>query len=192
MQIRIIVSDKLVAVDNRPVDLPNLDWSKFNGDRDNPWDDIEAVQFYGAQGHVEFKTVETKQPHRPNMRPPDRTITAAEFEAEFAWVIPLYEARKAEIEAEQAAAAEAFAKAQKEAEAADLKRRQEEADATNSRMMAGDGSGAPQAPAPIDAVTRDELEAKLAEQDKLIAALKADQDAKLAELAGDIAKAAGG
>jgi hypothetical protein len=187
MQIRIIVSDKLVAVDNRPVALPNLDWAKFQTYHGVIADNIEAVQFdaEAGQGHIEFKTVQTKQANRPNMRPPDCPISVAEFADDFAWVLPLYEARKAEIEAEQVAAADAFAKAQTEAEAADLKRREEEAAAHNARLL---NPADPNAPvAPVDGVTREELEAKLAEQDRMIAA----QNEKISTMATEIRTAVG-
>lgn len=105
MQITIVVDDKLVLVDRKPLELPELDWSVFDMDPNDPNDDVSAVQFDtdAGQGHVEFKTRLTKQVTRPNVRPPDWRITAAEFEKHFGFVIPAYEAKAKTVKAEQAA-----------------------------------------------------------------------------------------
>lgn len=104
MQITIIVSDKLVIVGGVAVHLPNLDWSSFDGDPSTPWDDIQAVQYSSddRQGHVEYRTITTQPATRPNIRPGDRMITAAEFNSEFAWVLEAYAAEKSRLEAEAA------------------------------------------------------------------------------------------
>ena len=119
MQITIVTDDKIVLCGGAPVELPNLDWAKFECDPATPYDDIAAVQFNtdSGQGHIEYKTVVTKQAHRPNMRPPDCTISASDFERDFAWVLPFYTARKADIEAERAAAEKASQEARAAAEA---------------------------------------------------------------------------
>lgn len=105
MQITIVVDDKLVLVNRKPLELPELDWSVFDMDPANPDDDVAAVQFDAdtGMGHVEFKTRLTKQLNRPNVRPPDWMINAAEFEKHFGFVIPAYEAKAKKIKAEQAA-----------------------------------------------------------------------------------------
>ena len=106
MQITIITDDKTVIVDGFPVALPGLDWSRFNGDPNTPWDDIRAVQFNSdrGQGHVEYKTIMTKQAARPDITPPNLLIGRAEFEQSFAWLLPAYEEAKARIEAQRARA----------------------------------------------------------------------------------------
>jgi len=105
MQITIVVEDRLVLIDRKPLELPELDWSVFDMDPADPNDDVSAVQFdtVAGQGHVEFKTRVTKQSTRPNVRPPDWMINAAEFEKHFGFVIPAYEAKAKKIKAEQAA-----------------------------------------------------------------------------------------
>lgn len=105
MQITIVVDDKLVLIDRKPLELPELDWSVFDMDPNDPNDDVSAVQFdtEAGQGHVEFKTRLTKQVTRPNVRPPDWSITAVEFEKHFGFVIPAYEAKAKKVKAEQAA-----------------------------------------------------------------------------------------
>lgn len=106
MQITIVVDDKLVLVDRKPLHLPDLDWAVFDLDPANPDDDVQAVQFdtHTGTGHVEFKTRITKQANRPNNRPPDWLIGQAEFDQYFAFVVPAYEDRRAQIEAEAAEA----------------------------------------------------------------------------------------
>jgi hypothetical protein len=105
MQITIITEDKTVYVDGFAVQLPDLDWSKFNGDPSTPWDDIRAVQFNSErnQGHVEYKTLATSQVTRPDIAPPNWLITSQDFSEKFAWVLPAYEAGKAQAEAQRAA-----------------------------------------------------------------------------------------
>ena len=105
MQITIVVDDRLVLVDRKPLELPELDWCVFDMDPANPDDDVSAVQFNtdSGTGHVEFKTRQTKQSTRPNIRPPDWHIGAAEFEKHFAFVLPVYEAKMQKVKAEQAA-----------------------------------------------------------------------------------------
>lgn len=104
MQITIVVDDRLVLVDRKPLEL-DLDWSVFDLDPHDPNDDVSAVQFDTdvGQGHVEFKTRFTKQSNRPNVRPPDWHIGAAEFEKHFSFVLPVYEAKMKKVKAEQAA-----------------------------------------------------------------------------------------
>lgn len=106
MQITLVVDDKLVICDGVAVHLADLDWSKFDGDPSTPWDDVAAVQYNAAdkQGHVEYRTIVTKPAGRPNIRPGDRYIGEADFQAEFAWVLPLYVAERERLAAEAAAA----------------------------------------------------------------------------------------
>lgn len=108
MQITIITEDKTVYVDGFAVQLPDLDWAKFSGDPQSPWDDVRAVQFNTdrGQGHVEYKTLGTKQAARPDIAPPNWLIGPADFEANFAWVMPAYAEGKASIEAQRARDAE--------------------------------------------------------------------------------------
>ena len=160
MQITIVTDDKIVLCDGVLVALPNIDWAKFAGDPATPYDDIAAVQFNtgSGQGHIEYKTVVTKQTHRPNMRPPDCPITAEDFERDFAWILPFYRARKAEIEAEAAAAAKAAQEARDDAEA----------------KSAGDRAArTPGHSADTDAAPFDDVLAKLAAIEAENAALKA-------------------
>lgn len=105
MQITIVVDDKLVLIDRKPMELPELDWSVFDMDPANPDDDVSAVQFNtdSGTGHVEFKTRQTKQVNRPNNRPPDWHISAADFEKYFGFVVPAYEAKAKKVKAEIAA-----------------------------------------------------------------------------------------
>jgi len=105
MQITIVVDDRTVLVDRKPLELPELDWSVFDLDPNDPNDDVSAVQFdtNSGQGHVEFKTRLTKQSNRPNVRPPDWHISSAEFEKHFAFVLPAYEAKMQKVKAEMAA-----------------------------------------------------------------------------------------
>lgn len=107
MQITIVVDDRLVLIDRKPLELPELDWSVFDMDPNDPNDDVSAVQFDtdAGQGHVEFKTRMTKQFNRPNVRPPDWMISATDFEKHFSFVIQAYEAKAAKIRAEREARA---------------------------------------------------------------------------------------
>ena len=127
MQITIVVDDKLVMIDRKPVHLPDLDWAVFDMDPANPDDDVAAVQFdtEAGVGHVEFKTRQTKQVNRPNNRPPDWHISAADFEKHFAFVLPAYEAKLKTVQAEEVAR-EAEREAQR---VASQKRRETEASA---------------------------------------------------------------
>ena len=126
MQITIVVDDKLVMIDRKPLQL-DIDWSVFDMDPANPDDDIAAVQFNtdAGTGHVEFKTRQTKQVNRPDNRPPDWHISAADFEKHFAFVLPAYEAKLKTLQAEEAAR-EAEREAQR---VASQKRRETEASA---------------------------------------------------------------
>lgn len=127
MQITIVVDDKLVMIDRKPVHLPDLDWAVFDMDPANPDDDVAAVQFdtEAGVGHVEFKTRQTKQVNRPNNRPPDWHISAADFEKHFAFVLPAYEAKLKTVQAEETAR-----EAEREAQMlASQKRRETEATA---------------------------------------------------------------
>jgi hypothetical protein len=176
MKTRIVVTDKLVSVDQCVIHMPELDWSAFDGDPNTPWDDIAAVQCDSDRGHarIEYREIATDQAARHNMQPPDWNINLTQFEEMFGWVIPLHAARKAEIEAERAAQEEAAEQVRQEAEAAalaqqkiDLERQQADAD----RINRGEA-----APAPV--VDTSQLEAAVAAKDAEIAAL----NAKLAEI----------
>ena len=105
MQITIIVDDKNVGVDGQFFTMPELDWSRFNGDPKSPWDDIHAVQFNvtDGQGHVEYKPVKTQQVTRPNIVPPQWRIGPVEFDREFGWVVEAYSRRATEVPVEQVA-----------------------------------------------------------------------------------------
>ncbi len=120
MQIAIVVDDKLVLVNSKPLELSELDWSVFDMDPNDPNDDVAAVQFDTdtGMGHVEFKTRLTKQLNRPNNRPPDWFISAADFEKHFGFVLPAYEAKLKKLQAELAAK-EAQREATREARAND-------------------------------------------------------------------------
>lgn len=160
MQITIIVSDQLVACDNIPVHLPGLDWAKFDMDPNDPNDNVSAVQFNTStgQGHVEFETQITKQSNRPNKRPPDWHIGQAEFDANFAWVLPHYTAEKSKLE-EAAALARQQEEAAREAAAAN------EAEARRLRIAKASVPQSGEEPLP-DLATASELEvlkAKIAE-----------------------------
>ena len=126
MQITIVVDDKLVMIDRKPLQL-DIDWSVFDMDPSNPDDDIAAVQFdtEAGVGHVEFKTRQTKQVNRPDNRPPDWHISADDFEKHFAFVLPAYEAKLKTVQAEEVAR-EAEREAQR---VASQKRRETEASA---------------------------------------------------------------
>ena len=127
MQIAIVVDDKLVLVNSKPLELSELDWSVFDMDPNDPNDDVAAVQFDTdtGMGHVEFKTRLTKQLNRPNNRPPDWFISAADFEKHFAFVLPAYEAKLKTVQAEETAR-----EAEREAQMlASQKRRETEATA---------------------------------------------------------------
>ena len=104
MQIIINTADKYVSVHGQVVYLPDLDWTKFNGGS-SLFDDIDFVHFDPelGSGAVSYKTVTTEQLARENITPPDWKITAKDFEENFAWVLPLYEARDAELASERAA-----------------------------------------------------------------------------------------
>lgn len=109
MQITIVVDDRIVIVDGIAAHLPDLDWGhrSFVGDPGTLLDDVSAVQYdtVTGQGTVEYRTLVTRQATRPNVRPPDWYITPADFESNFAWVMPAYREaaarQKAEDEARQ-------------------------------------------------------------------------------------------
>lgn len=138
MKIRIVVDDKIVSIDRTVIEMPELDWSKFDGDPSSPWDDIAAVQFdtERGQGHIEYRDVMTAQATRDNMRPPDWKINQAQFEAMFGWVISLHAARKAEMEAERAKAEEEAAKVRQDAEAAFLAQQQADLERQGEAVVA--------------------------------------------------------
>lgn len=107
MHIIIVVEDRLISVDGKVLQVPNVDWAAFNMDPKDPNDDVVAVHFNTdtGHGHAEFKTLVTKQATRPNSRPPDWQLTKADFEKHFAFVLPAYESRLREVQAEEAAQA---------------------------------------------------------------------------------------
>lgn len=163
MQITIVVDDKLVLVNRKPLELPDLDWSAFDMDPGNPDDDISAVQFNSVtgMGHVEFKTRTTKQLNRPNNRPPDWHISAADFEKHFGFVLPAYEAKLKVVMAEDAAREAARKAANEQA-------------ANNPQPTVTE--------LPVDLVTKDEAQAM---------AERAANEA-VAKFAAELAKSAGG
>ena len=128
MQITIVVDDKKVVCDGVAVTMPDIDWAVFDGDPKTPWDDVACVQYNTktGQGHIEYRTIVTAGHARPNIRPGDKPIDAAEFERVYGWIIPAYvEARekakaaeKAEMEAKLKATSEASDKALAEYRAA--------------------------------------------------------------------------
>lgn len=181
MQVTIIVPDKTVYVDGFAVELPSIDWAKFDGDPVSPWDDIRAVQYDtdAKAGHVEYKTVRTAQLTRPDMTPPDWRIGEADFAA-FAWVLPIHEAEKARMVAD--AEAKRIAGEQAAAEAA--------AKAEAERRAIIDGT-APAPEAPADVASKSELDAlkehlaKLeADNARLTARVEANEEAAIKTLGG--------
>lgn len=167
MQISIIVPDRTVYVDGFAVELPALDWAKFDGEKNNPWDDISAVQFDTERksGHVEYKTVPTKQASRPDITPPNWPIGEEDFSREFAWVLPIYQEERARVEAAEAARKEAEAKA---AEAAKLKAEADRRAAIDRASLPHDETAEPVEPA----ASKEELEAL----QKQLAALQASNE----------------
>lgn len=147
MQITLVVDDRLVICDGVAVHLPGLDWAKFDGDPTTPWDDVAAVQYNAAdkQGHVEYRTIVTHPAGRPNIRPGDRYIGEADFQEEFAWVLPLYVAER-----ERLAAEAALAKAEAEKLAAE------------QALAAEKASHAPSQPSEANSEDIDALKAELA------------------------------
>lgn len=119
MKISIVVDDQIVIVDGVSVKVSSIDWAFFDGDPSTKWDDIAAVQFDtdAGQGHVEYRTIVTGHPLRPNIRPGDWLITATDFDEKFSFVLGPY---KAALEAHRAEEEEAARKA-KEASAARTK-----------------------------------------------------------------------
>ena len=117
MQINIMVEDKAVAVDGVGLFLNGLDWSPLNGDPANPFDDIRSVHFDTGRGvgTVTFKMVPTKQFARPDITPPDWTISKADFERDFGWILTAYDAERVKVEAANLAAIEAATEAAKSA-----------------------------------------------------------------------------
>ena len=173
MQITIVVDDKTVYCGGVAVQIPALDWAKFDGEPGSPWDDIAAVQFNTAssQGHVEYREIETRQAMRPNMRPPDMRIGVAEFNADFAWVLPYYEdaLSRQKIEAERQAAQAAVQSAAFEAQP------QQTASVSSDDIEA----------------LRSQLAAQKAENERL-AALSESTAAKLDAIFAEVGKEAGG
>lgn len=112
MKVRIIVDDKKVIVDGRAADLPDVDWGRLAGDPDNPWDDVSAVWYDSEtnQGHIEFYEVVTKQPHRPNIKPPDLRINTEDFQRDYGWILEPYYAALGRQEAADNAARDKQAK----------------------------------------------------------------------------------
>lgn len=106
MKVRIIVDDKKVIVDGRAADLPEIDWARLAGDPSNPWDDVSAVWYDSDtnQGHVEFYEVVTKQPMRPNIKPPDLRISTEDFQRDYGWMLEPYYAAIGRQEAAENAA----------------------------------------------------------------------------------------
>lgn len=100
MKLTINVADRVVGVDGEFLHLPALDWSRFGGTVEDPWDDIEAVQYDTelGQGHVEYRAIVTRQPGRPNLKAPDWHIGPDDFTTHFGWVIEAWTARRAEVE----------------------------------------------------------------------------------------------
>ena len=117
MQITIVVEDKIVICGNVAVSLPDADWSVFDGDPSTKWDDVAAVQFNTdtGQGHVEYRTIITSSPMRPNIRPGDMPIDAAHFEANYAWILQPYAIAREAQEKREREAAEAAKRAALEA-----------------------------------------------------------------------------
>ncbi len=162
MQITIVVDDKTVICDGFGVELPGVDWTRFDGDPASKWDDVQAVQFNtdDKQGHVEYRTVVTVPPVRPNFRPGDWHITAEDFEREFAWILPLYVAERERLMAEQTRA-EAAAEHQRLAAAEQAETARREA------IRRASDPGTTPAPPMED---MDELKAKLAALEATVAA----------------------
>lgn len=136
MQITIVVGDKTVICDGVGVVLPAVDWSVFDGDPTTRWDDIAAVQFNtdSGQGHIEYRTIVTDHPARPNIRPGDMPISADDFQQRFAWILDPY---KVEASKQRAAAEAVRAKseaARQQAEADRETSRRAEIDAATSDM----------------------------------------------------------
>ena len=107
MQITIVVEDKIVICDGVAVPLPDVDWSVFDGDPSTKWDDVAAVQFDtgSGQGHVEYRTIVTDNPVRPNIRPGDMPIDRAAFDGAYGWILePYTAARDAQVRREREAA----------------------------------------------------------------------------------------
>lgn len=175
MQITIVVEDKTVICDGFAVPLPALDWAKFDGDPSTPWDDIQAVQYNTdeKQGHVEYRTIVTQPAVRPNIRPGDRHITSAEFNAEFAWVLDAYEEGKMRLIA-------AAAKAKEEAaRAAELAYAKAEAD----RKAAIERASLPQDAFPVDGIL-ERMAALEAENTRLKQRVAANEEAVIDAIKG--------
>lgn len=158
MQITIVVEDKTVIYEGVAVALPDVDWSVFDGDPATKWDDVSAVQFNTetGKGHVEYRTIITSSPMRPNIRPGDMPIDAAYFDATFAWILQPYAIAREAQEKREREAAEAAKQASVKASAAALE-----------TYRATKGGVAVEA-APLEDV--DELKAKLAELERQVSA----------------------
>ena len=122
MQITIVVEDKTVICDGFAVAMPDIDWSVFDGDPKTPWDDVAAVQYNTktGQGHIEYRTIVTDGHTRPNIRPGDKPLDAAEFERVYGWIIPAYVEAREKAKAAEKAAMEAALKATSQASDKDL------------------------------------------------------------------------
>jgi len=117
MQITIVVEDKTVICDGFAVVMPDIDWAVFDGDPKTPWDDVAAVQYNtkSGQGHIEYRTIVTDGHTRPNIRPGDKPIDAAEWMRSYEWVIPAYVEAREKAKAAEKAAMEAALKATSQA-----------------------------------------------------------------------------
>lgn len=105
MKITVMVPDKTVVVSGVGHELPDLDWSVFDGDPSTPWDDIRCICINGDSGYVEYRQIVTQPAHRPNIIPPNLAITEAEFIAKYGFVIEAWQAADAKAKAEEAEAA---------------------------------------------------------------------------------------
>lgn len=186
MQITIIVPDQTIYVDGFAVALPMLDWAKFDGDPVSPWDDIRTVQFDTDRktGHVEYKTVATKQTTRPDMTPPNWFIGEGDFAAHFAWVLPIYQEERARVEAAEAARKEAEARA---AEAAAAKAEADRRAAIEKASLPRDESEGPLEPVASKAELEDlqkQLAALFANNALLSQRIAANEEAAIKTLGG--------
>jgi len=102
--ITINVPDQTVYADGTGIRLPNLDWSRFDGDPSTPWDDVNFVEFNPetGQGYIEYREIVTHPFSRPNIKPGNKLISKADFEADYGWVLPVFFEEKARLEAEAA------------------------------------------------------------------------------------------
>ncbi len=161
MQITIVVEDKTVICDGVAVPLPDVDWSVFDGDPSTKWDDVAAVQYNTetGKGHVEYRTIITSSPMRPNIRPGDMPIDAAYFDATFAWILQPYAIAREAQEKREREAAEAAKRAALEAS--------ESAVAAYRASKAG---------VPVEAAPLEDVDALKAELEKLRKQVDAQQE----------------